>query len=131
MAQKEIELILLRQWASYLEMPIYVVDPDGHYVYFNEPAGEILGRRFTVPDPMPADELDSIFTTENLDGTRLDAKDLPINIARTQRRPAHLPFRIKGLDDVWRTLEVTAFPITGRGGRNLGAVAIFWRAEDQ
>lgn len=131
MTQKEIELILLRQCASYLLMPIWLMDPDGELLYYNEPAEPILGRRFDEAGPMPSEELSTMFLTTTEDGSPIDANDLPINIALTKRRPAHLPMRIRGLDGIWRMIEVTAFPIIGQGDRHLGAVAIFWETESE
>ena len=46
MPQRAIELILMRQLASYLAMPIMLFDPAGHLLLYNEPAEPILGRRF-------------------------------------------------------------------------------------
>ena len=34
----DVEIILMRQFASYLALPIFVVDPKGDLIYFNEPA---------------------------------------------------------------------------------------------
>ncbi len=51
--QQEIEMILARQLASYLVMPIFVVDPAGTLVFYNEPAEPILGRRFDETGAMP------------------------------------------------------------------------------
>jgi len=131
MAQREIELILLRQCASHLAMPIWLMGPDGELLFYNEPAELILGRRFDEAGEMPGEVLSTMFQTTAEDGSRLETEDLPINIALRERRPAHLWFRIRGLDGVWRRIEVTAFPIEGQGGRNLGAVAIFWEANDK
>jgi len=44
MAQHEIEVILFRQLAASLAMPIFIVDPQGTLLYCNEPAELILGR---------------------------------------------------------------------------------------
>ena len=46
MSQKEIEVILTRQLASYLAVPVLIVDTDGTLLYFNEPAEAIFARRF-------------------------------------------------------------------------------------
>jgi hypothetical protein len=51
---------------------------------------------------------------------------LPLMIALRERRPAHGRLAIQGLDNVRREIEVTAFPLDGQAGRQLGAVAIFW-----
>ena len=54
MAQKEIEVILARQLAEYLTLPIFIVDPNGDLLYYNEPAEEILGSRFGETGPIAA-----------------------------------------------------------------------------
>ncbi len=46
MAQKAIEVILMRQLASCLAMPITVVDPKGDLVFFNQAAYPLVGRKF-------------------------------------------------------------------------------------
>lgn len=129
MPQEPLELILLRQCASHLAMPIWLMASDGTLLYYNEPAEAVLGRRFDEAGEMPAEELAAMFQTTAEDGSALDADDLPINVALQQRRPAHLPMRICGLDGVWRSIEVTALPIEGQKGRHLGAMAIFWEAK--
>jgi hypothetical protein len=53
MAPKAVELILMRQLASYLAMPIFLVDPDGNLLYYNEPAEYLLGRRYDETGEMP------------------------------------------------------------------------------
>ena len=49
MAQREVELILVRQLASYLTTPFLVVDTKGTLLYFNEAAEPLLGRRGFEP----------------------------------------------------------------------------------
>ena len=56
MAQKAVELILMRQLASYLAVPIFLVDPDGNLLYYNEPAERLLGRRYDETGEMPVAE---------------------------------------------------------------------------
>jgi len=111
-----------------MAMPIWLMGPDGDLLYYNEPAESILGASFDESGPMPGDELAERFLTTAWDGSPLSADELPINIALKKRKPAHLPMRIQGLDGIFRKIEVTAFPIIGREGRHLGAVAIFWEA---
>jgi PAS domain-containing protein len=126
MIQKEIEVILTRQLASYLAMPVFIVDTDGTLVYFNEPAEPILGRHFEEAGEMPMDEWSNAFAATNDDGSPLAPTALPLRIALEERRPAHRDFWIEGLDKVRRHIEVTAFPLIGQADRLLGAVAIFW-----
>ena len=126
MAQREIEVILTRQLASYLVLPIFIVDPEGTLLFYNEPAEAILGRRFEETGEMPVAEWGQIFVATDVDGTPLPVHELPLTIALRQRRPAHRRLIIRGLDMVRREIEVTAFPIVGQADRHLGAVALFW-----
>ena len=40
-----IQIILIRQLAGYLSVPLFLVDPEGDLLFYNEPAEGILGRR--------------------------------------------------------------------------------------
>jgi PAS domain-containing protein len=127
--QKEIEVILTRQLASYLDMPVFLVDPAGTLIYFNERAEHILGRRFEETGEMPASEWSTTFIPRDELGQPLPADQLPLVIAVSEKRPAFRAFSIRGLDGVDRFIEVTAFPLIGLQGRHLGAAAIFWESE--
>ena len=126
MPQREIEVILTRQLASYLMLPIFIVDSDGTLVFYNEPAEAILGHRFDETGEMPAEEWAAIYTVPNGEPGKVSPDQLPLMIALRERRPAHGRLAIRGLDNVRRDIEVTAFPLDGQAGRHLGAVAIFW-----
>ena len=39
-----IQIILIRQLAGYLSVPLFLVDPKGDLLFYNEPAEEVLGR---------------------------------------------------------------------------------------
>src|SRR6185436_10964813 len=60
-APKPIQLILARQLASSLAVPILLVDTHGTLVYYNEPAEQILGQRFEETGEMRADVWSKIF----------------------------------------------------------------------
>jgi PAS domain-containing protein len=128
-SQKEIELILARQLASCLTMPIIIVDPSGNLIYYNESAEVILGRRFEENGEMSVDEWSMLFRPTDDAGTPLAPETRPLLIALTQHSPAHRELWLQGLDGVRRHIEVTAFPLNGQGERYLGAVAIFWEVK--
>ncbi len=128
MAQQEIEVILARQLAGYLAFPIFIVDPEGTLLYYNEPAEAILGQKFDETGAMPAAQWTTVFTATGQTGAPLPADELPLMIAVTQRRPAQGRFWIQGLDGVAHEIDVAAFPLLGVAGRFLGAVALFWEA---
>ena len=128
--QKPVEVILMRQLASCLATPIFIVDNDGGLLFFNDPAESILGRRFDETGPISRDELWEIFRPTEADGSEMKADDHPLAIARNERHPSHKRFGIRGMDGHFRKLEATAFPLVGQSGEVLGSVGIFWEIED-
>src|SRR5262245_3492359 len=100
MAQKAVELILMRQLASYLAMPIFLVDPQGNLLYYNEPAERLLGRRYDETGEMPLAEWSTVFEPTAEDGSPIRPEDLPLTIALQEWRAAHRPLAIRGLDGV-------------------------------
>lgn len=126
MSQQEIETILARHLAEYLAMPIFIVNPAGDLIFYNEPAEVILGTRHDETGTMPAREWTTIFNPMDQAGNPIPGEELPLMIALHQQRPAHKNFWIRGLDGELREIEVTAFPLIGQAGRFLGGIAIFW-----
>jgi PAS domain-containing protein len=129
-SQQEIEIILCRHWASHLQTPVFLVDPEGTLLYYNEPAESILGRRFAETGPMSASEWSTAFKATDERDVPLEPDELPLAIALAERRPAHKRFWIVGLDNVRRYIETTGLPIIGQADRFLGAVAFFWELKD-
>jgi PAS domain-containing protein len=125
-AQHEIELILMKLAASYLAMPVFLVDPAGSLLYYNEPAEVILGRRYDETGEMPLEEWSTIFVPTDETGAVIPPESLPLTQAVQHGRPAHGAFWIRGLDETVRHITVTAFPLIGQNDRNLGSLAIFW-----
>ena len=131
MPQRPIELILTRQLATYLAVPIFLVDPSGNLVFYNEPAERILGRRFEETGEMSAAEWSTVFQTTDDAGRPVAPENLPLSVALAEGRLAHESIWIRALDGVPRRIAATAFPLIGQAGRHLGAVAIFWETKDR
>jgi PAS domain-containing protein len=129
MAQHELEIILIRQLASHLTMPMFIVDAQGTMVFFNEPAERILGRPFEEGDEMPMDDWAQAWRPTDEDGNLVDPDRLPLAIALRARRPSYRRFWILGLDQIKRHIHVVAFPLIGQAHRFLGAAAIYWEGE--
>ena len=126
MPQREVELILVRQLASYLTLPMFVVDTKGTLIYFNEPAEPVLGRRFEETDELAYEEWTELLEPSSPEGVRLEAHERPLLTALEQHRPAQARMRLRSLTGEWRSVEVMCFPLTGQSGRELGAVAVLW-----
>ena len=125
-----IQIILLRQLAGYLGVPLFLVDPSGDLLFYNEPAEAILGRRFEETGAMPAKIWSAIFTPVDEQGQPIAPEELPLMMALAKRRPASKRYYIHGLNGVRRHLEVTSIPIVGLQGEFLGAASIYWEIED-
>jgi PAS domain-containing protein len=130
MPQKDIEIILARQLASYLAAPIFIVDPEGTLVFYNEPAELILGKRYDETGEMKISTWATIFKPMNEKGELLDPDMLPLVIAIKERRLAHSNFWIRGLDNTLRQIQVTGFPLLAQADRLVGAVAILWEMKE-
>ena len=125
-AQQPVELILLKQVAGYLATPMFLVDPEGNLLHYNEPAEDLLGHRYEETGQMALEEWGTLFSPTDSLGRPIPPEDLPLARALAQRTPSQGTLFIRGLDGVSRHLSVTAVPLEGQGGTNLGAMAIFW-----
>ncbi len=72
MTQNEIEVILSRQLASYLMLPIFIVDPEGHLLFYNEPAESILGQRYQETGTVNKEDWSTIFHFSDEAGSHPD-----------------------------------------------------------
>lgn len=131
MAQQPIEMILLHQWASYIAVPMWITDAEGTLVYYNEPAEELVGKRFDEAGEIRAADLAGVFVTLDLDGEPLPVTEIPTFVALTERVPAHRQLRFRTFDGAWRQIELSALPIEGQGGRLLGSLTAFWEIKPE
>lgn len=133
MATEEHNLVLIlgRGLASSIATPMFLVDPEGTLVYFNEPAESILGQSFAEAGEMSPEEWGTKFYPEDPDsGEKVSGEELPLSQALAGRRPAHRALMITGLDGVRRNIAITAFPLFARTDEFVGAVAIFWEQSE-
>ena len=126
MAQHPIEMILLKQWASLMAVPVWISDAGGRLIYYNERAEEILGLRFEDSGELPADRVAEIFVISDLDGTPLPDDQIPLLVALTKQVSMHRRLRFLRGDKQWLEIAVTAIPIIGEGNRPLGAMVTMW-----
>ncbi|MBI3748054.1 MAG: PAS domain-containing protein [Chloroflexi bacterium] len=129
MAPSEVELILARQLADGLAVPVLLVDGRGDTVFFNEPAEVLFGRRFDEVDALPFEARTALLAPRYADGSPLTIEQLPGMRAMRERRPAHVAFHMHGLDGVLRPVEATAIPLESARGHVLGAFVVLWAQE--
>ncbi|HNR06275.1 MAG TPA: PAS domain-containing protein [Saprospiraceae bacterium] len=129
MPSYEIEIILSRQLADSLSMPVFITDTEGNLIYYNEPAEEILGKRFEESGVMPVEEWGKIFKPVDEFKNPLSPEDLPLVKTLRNVYPYHKTFWIESLQGKTQKISVTSFPIIGRSGNFSGGIAIFWKDE--
>lgn len=129
MAGHTIELILSRQLADCLTVPVFLVDPSGTLLFYNVPAEEILGKKFQDTGPMPVGDWGTSFYPHDEDGNPLPPEELPLVQTIKNHEPAHKTFWIKSLQGKSTKISVTSIPIIGRSKKFTGAMAIFWDSQ--
>jgi PAS domain-containing protein len=125
-----IQIILTRQLGAYLSVPLFLFDPNGNLIFYNEPAEAILGRRFDETGALSLEEWSSALTRFDDEGKRIPHEDLPLIITLTEKRPAYKRYHTRGPDDVVRHIEATSIPLTGLQGDFLGALVLFWELSE-
>jgi hypothetical protein len=125
----EIEIILARQLADCLSMPVFLTDTVGNLIFYNEPAEKILGSRFAETGEMKVEEWSTVFKQQDDEGNLLEPESLPLVSTLKDQFPHHKTFCIVSLQGNTEKISVTAYPIIGRTNKFLGAVAIFWKVQ--
>lgn len=131
MAAYEIEIILNRQLADCLSIPVFITDTAGNLIFYNEPAEEVLGQRFEETGEMPVEEWSTVFKPLDKKGNALDPEELPLVRTLKEEVPHHKSFIIESLKGQLQNISVTSYPIISRTGKFLGAVAIFWKRKNE
>ena len=126
-----IEIILNRQLADCLAIPVFITDTVGNLLFYNESAEDILGKRYEDTGEMPVEEWSTIFKSKDASGKLLDPEELPLVRALLNQRPHFNTFWIESLQGKTEKISVSAYPIIGRTGIFMGAVAIFWRVAEE
>jgi PAS domain-containing protein len=129
MPANQIEIILTRQMADSLSIPVFLTDPEGNLLFYNEPAEELLGKRFAETGALSVAEWSTMFKQMDDDGQFIPPSELPLVQTLNKRCPHHRTIWIESLEVERNKISITAYPIMGKPNRFLGAVAIFWKNE--
>jgi PAS domain-containing protein len=123
----EIEIILHRQLADCMSIPVFITDPNGNLIFYNEASEDILGKRFEDTGEMPVELWSTQFKPLDEAGELLPPEQLPLVKTLKDKHPYHKIFHIESLQGINQKISVTSYPIMSRTGQMLGAVAIFWK----
>jgi PAS domain-containing protein len=125
-APKNLPLILARELASNLATPMFLLDPGGMLVFYNDAAAMLLGKSFAELGEIPSGEFGEALQLAAYDGEPIRRRDSPAGIAFFERRPAHRTLMATAYNGVRRRFEATAYPLFGATGEMNGVVAVFW-----
>lgn len=126
MTSQPLELILARNLISEITLAAFLVDPEGRLVFFNDAAGELVGRRFEEVGRLRQEEWASEFGPFDQFGKVLPHEDLPLSVALRDGLPAHDRFRMAARDEELVEVDVSALPLATADGFQ-GAIVVFWR----
>ncbi|MFZ3323823.1 MAG: PAS domain-containing protein [Usitatibacter sp.] len=125
-APKPIQVILARQLATSLAMPIILVDNEGNLIFYNEPAELILGQRFEETGEISTDTWGKLFALVDEDRNPIAQEDRPTMMALSQHKPYSRIVWMQCGNREWRHVQITAYPLIGEENQFLGAQMIFW-----
>lgn len=126
----EIEIILNRQLADCLSIPVFITDTKGNLIFYNEPAEILLGKKYSETGEMKVEDWSTIYSQMDKDGNQIPPEELPLVRTIRDCTPNHKTFWIKSLQGNIEKISLTAYPIISRENKFLGAVAIFWKAKE-
>ena len=126
-----IEIILNRQIAECFAIPAFLNDTAGNLLFYNEPAELILGKRYEDTGEMQVGEWSTVFKNKDDEGNPVPPEELPLVKTLKNQRPHHKTFWIESLSGKKEKISVTSYPIVGRNGTFLGAMALFWKADEE
>lgn len=124
--QKGLALILAREFASNVNVPVFLVDPTNTLVFFNEAAEVAFGGTFGSTGALRSGDWAAQFAPARPDGSPIPRAELPLVIALEQRLPAHAVQQVTDLSGSRRTVELTAIPLFSRQQEFVGVMAMFW-----
>jgi PAS domain-containing protein len=128
MANQPVELILARNLISGIHLAAFLIDPDGMLIFFNDAAGELVGRRFEEVGRLRREEWSSQFGPFDEFGKLMPTRDMPMTLALRQGLPAHDRFHINVRDEELVEVDVSALPLATAEGFE-GAIVVFWRSD--
>ena len=123
---KPVQIILARQLAGSMAMPILIVDPEGTLIFFNESAELILDQRFEETGEMRADEWSVLFAVADEERHPIAMQDRPTMLAISERKPVSRTVWMQCREREWLHVIITAIPLIGEQRDFLGVLMIFW-----
>ncbi|MEQ1790307.1 MAG: PAS domain-containing protein [Rickettsiales bacterium] len=130
MAQKSIEVILLKQVSDYLAWPVIILDPQCNLIFCNEPAEQILGFRFSDTGELPESEWISLFIPQDENGQLIESSLLPFKIALNKLIPVQKSFYLRTIQNKIKHISACSVPLINQTGFMHGVTTFFQEIEE-
>jgi PAS domain-containing protein len=126
--EQPLELILARNLVSIVSLAAFLVDVDGHIVFYNDAVAEVIGSSFEETGTLGREQWNARFGPFDEHGAPLPSDELPLAVALREGRPVYGRFVIRG-DRGPLKIEAGALPLVGPAGYH-GAIVVFWVLPD-
>ena len=121
----EIEIILNRQLADCLSMPVFITDTQGNLIFYNEPAEQILGTRFEDSGEMKVETWSKIFKQQDEDGNLLPPESLPLVRTIRDQYPYHKTFLFRAYRENSKKFLLQLIPLSEDQASSLAPLRFF------
>lgn len=129
--QEPIEVILAKQLAGHLSVPIVVHNVALDIVYYNEATERLTGYRFDETGRIPRDESRQMLRLSDAEDSLLPDDLRPVQRAVQMKAPVHAKFFVRAA--TWegrRAFESTTVPLIGLAGEVVGAMVMLWEQRE-
>lgn len=122
----QLGIILVKQLADSVYIPIFVVAPNGIVIFFNEPAEQIIEKRFEETGPIDLQNWCDLLDPRDIEGNKIPVEQLPISITLEKQIPDNNNFWIQKRGGEHSHVYITSFPIIDNSNVFIGAICMFW-----
>jgi PAS domain-containing protein len=119
-------LIVAREFASNVAVPVFLVDANNELVYYNEAAQIAFGTPFAQPGALRQGDWSERFRPAHPDGSDFPREQLPVVVALENHQPAHGSMQVTAPDGNRVNVEITAIPLWSSPEEFAGVMAIGW-----
>jgi PAS domain-containing protein len=122
-------LIQARNLITNMALPAFLTDTEGALLFFNDAAGELLGRTFEEVGPVSRNEWGRDFGPFDENGAPIAADHQPLANALRAGHPVQGRFYISTAPNSLRQVEVSVLPLLEPGNFE-GAMVAMWPVEN-
>lgn len=123
---RPVALLMARELAANMSMPMFLVDEEARLVFFNEAAQSLFGAPYGEVGPLGRGQWSQRFQPLAADGSVMPRSEMPLVIAVEECRPAHAVQSVLQGDGSRIVIDLTAIPLFSHDGVFGGAMVVFW-----